>query len=170
MWSRGQVDVVWGSEIKQFPYVRPLLSELPEHTQTEVADWRGLGYTNEHLMGMFYNSKNSMPDWCDTVANAIGLKDCGFCFYKMTTCDILPAHVDHVSTYMKVFNKSRGDIWRAIVFLEEWKPGHYFEIDGQAVVNYSAGEYIIWPIDTPHAAANIGLEDRYTLQITGIKG
>jgi hypothetical protein len=51
--------------------------------------------------------------------------------------------------------------------LEDWKPGHYLEIDGVGVVNWVAGDYFMWESNVPHAAANIGIEDRYTLQITG---
>jgi hypothetical protein len=51
--------------------------------------------------------------------------------------------------------------------LEDWKSGHYLEANGEPVVNWSAGQVVEWVNDTPHMAANIGLEDRYTLQITG---
>jgi hypothetical protein len=30
-----------------------------------------------------------------------------------------------------------------------------------------AGDVVVWPYDTPHMAANMGLIPRYTLQITG---
>ena len=88
-------------------------------------------------------------------------------FYKMETLDIMPTHVDHYNTYCKVFNKERDEVRRAIVFLEDWKPGHYFEVDGRAFVNWKVGEYVLWEPDTPHAASNIGVDPRYTLQITG---
>jgi len=51
--------------------------------------------------------------------------------------------------------------------LEDWKPGHYLEVNGKPYVNWQAGDTVEWAYDTPHMAANIGLEDRYTLQITG---
>jgi hypothetical protein len=51
--------------------------------------------------------------------------------------------------------------------LEDWKPGHYLEAAGKPYVNWFAGDTLEWVYDEPHAAANIGLEDRYTLQITG---
>jgi len=35
------------------------------------------------------------------------------------------------------------------------------------VVNWHAGQVVQWVYDVPHMAANIGLADRYTLQITG---
>jgi hypothetical protein len=42
-------------------------------------------------------------------------------------------------------------------------------MDDQAIVNWRAGDFIMWQGDVPHAASNIGIEDRYTLQITGQK-
>jgi hypothetical protein len=58
-------------------------------------------------------------------------------------------------------------IRRAIVFLEDWQPGHYAEYQDVAFVNWRAGATIEWTYDTPHMAANLGLTPRYTLQITG---
>jgi hypothetical protein len=55
------------------------------------------------------------------------------------------------------------------VFLEDWQPGHIFEIDGHPLTKYKSGTMVIWQYKTPHMAANLGLTNRYTLQITGIK-
>ena len=30
------------------------------------------------------------------------------------------------------------------------------------------GDYVMWKNDVPHMAANLGRENRYTMQITGI--
>jgi hypothetical protein len=79
----------------------------------------------------------------------------------------MPTHVDHYNTYCKVFNQKHEDVRRAIVFLEDWKPGHYFEVDSTALVNWKAGEFVLWHPEVPHAASNIGVDSRYTLQITG---
>jgi len=54
-----------------------------------------------------------------------------------------------------------------LVLLEDWKSGHYLEAMNKPVVNWHAGQVVEWTYDTPHMAANIGLEPRYTLQITG---
>ena len=53
------------------------------------------------------------------------------------------------------------------MLLEDWKSGHYLEVNSRPVVDWPAGQVVEWVYDTPHSAANIGLEDRYTLQITG---
>ena len=68
----------------------------------------------------------------------------------------------------KLFRKlGEHTIKRALLLLEDWKPGHYLEVDGKPYVNWKAGDTVEWLYSTPHMAANIGLEDRYTLQITG---
>jgi kynureninase len=53
------------------------------------------------------------------------------------------------------------------VFLEDWKSGHYFEIDNVAHLNWRKGDYVLWNNDVPHFAGNFGIEPRYTMQITG---
>jgi hypothetical protein len=87
----------------------------------------------------------------------------------MTTGTVMPVHRDLYRRYIELFNLQGQEhtIRRAIVLLEDWKPGHYFEIMSHPVVNWSAGTVVQWDYDTPHMAANIGLEPRYTLQITG---
>lgn len=161
MWYRGHVDPIWDQEFKNLNYVRQPL------TQDEETQWRAAGYTNQYFTGLMYDSRNPMPDWTQSISNKIGLKNCGFVFYKMPTGVVMPTHSDHFIRYCKVFNIEKSAVWRAIVFLEDWKPGHYFEIEDEPIFKYRAGDYILWNNDAPHAASNIGLEDRYTLQITG---
>ena len=86
----------------------------------------------------------------------------------MTPGTKLPEHGDTFIRYKEIMNlKPTDDVGRAVVFLEDWKSGHYFEINETPVVNWKSGDYILWKNDTPHMAANIGKEYRYTMQITG---
>jgi hypothetical protein len=87
----------------------------------------------------------------------------------MGTGTILPTHGDLYLRYVELFNLKGQEqrIRRAIVFLEDWKPGHYFEGNNIAKVNWRAGDVVEWQYDASHLAANLGLEPRYTLQITG---
>ncbi len=82
---------------------------------------------------------------------------------------VLPAHSDTYARFRDIHHIiDPNTIWRAVIFLEPWQSGHYFEIDGQPVVNWQAGDTVVWNNDVPHLAANMGYTDRYTLQITGI--
>lgn len=159
--TKGKVPVCWQDEYKQFEYTKQPLKE------EEIKNWRSLGYYHESFSGMMYDSRNPMPEWVEHVAEQIGLKNCGFVFYKMDTLDIMPNHVDHFETYCKVFDVDRNDVYRALLFLEDWAPGQYLEVDHVALTNWKAGDYIMWQADVDHASANIGTTHRYALQITG---
>ena len=42
------------------------------------------------------------------------------------------------------------------------------KINEDPYVEWAAGETVIWQNNTQHLAANMGMTDRYTLQITGV--
>ena len=100
---------------------------------------------------------------------ARGWKDVGTSYYRMNTGTVLPTHGDLYKRYVEIFNLQGQEtrIHRAIVFLQDWRPGHYAEYEGKPFVNWSAGDVVEWCYDTEHMAANLGLDPRYTLQITG---
>jgi hypothetical protein len=99
----------------------------------------------------------------------MGWKDIGLAFYRMPTGTVMPVHSDLYKRYIELFDLAGKEqsIRRALVLMEDWKPGHYLEVNGTPYVNWQAGTTVEWQYDTPHSAANIGLQDRYTLQITG---
>jgi hypothetical protein len=150
-----------GDEFLDFDYVKQPIKE------SEVQSWRDSGYYHDSFTGAMYNSKNLMPRWVKDVGNQIGLSNCGYNFYKMSTLDIMPPHYDHFETYCRVFNIDQSKAFRAIVFLQDWKPGHYFEYDKKSFGSWDKGDYVLYSYDIEHAASNIGIEPRYTLQITG---
>ena len=103
----------------------------------------------------------------EEVIKILEWKDCGYTFYKMTTGDILPPHADHYNKYKELFHiESSDDVLRCLVFLEDKKQGHMFEVD-QYSMNWHKGGAVLWRGRVPHSAGNIGYEPRYTLQITG---
>jgi len=97
------------------------------------------------------------------------LSNKSYALSKMFPGNILPYHIDKYS-YFKSSNNldSSKRIIRAIIFLEDQKPGHILEIDGTRVNDWKAGDWVSWAGDTSHLAANLGRENRYTLQVTGI--
>jgi hypothetical protein len=161
MLKYGSVKPTWDDSYKQLEFVKQPIKE------SEITQWREQGYYNESFSGSMYSSKNPMPGWVEPIAEQIGLAKPGFVIYRMNTLDIMPVHTDHFETYMKVFGVDRERVGRALVFLEDWKSGHYFEANGSSWCTWKAGDYAVWSEEVPHAASNIGIEPRYTLQITG---
>ena len=117
------------------------------------------------------NYNETQPSWNETFISWAryqhGLQNIGCCYYRMVTNEILPVHGDDYKLYREKFKVELDDCYRILVFLEDWKSGHYFEVDGKNITDYKAGDYAIWSGDEEHMASNIGTEYRYTLQITG---
>ncbi len=162
MYKRGLIEPFWGIEHRFLNYQRE-----PFNSEEDIVRWRSQGYSQSHFTGFMYDMKNVMPKWCDKFFSLFEGTNIGLSFYKMETCNILPHHRDTYNLYKKVFNiVDNLSIYRAIIFLEDWKPGHIFEIENTSISDWKAGEYVLWQYDAEHMAANLGLEPRYTAQVT----
>jgi len=163
LYKQGLVEPFWGLEHRYLNYQREMFN-----CEEDLIKWRSQGYSQTHFTGSMYDMKNIMPDWCNRFFSIFeNSANVGLSFYRMDTCNILPHHHDTYSYYKKLFNiENNLSIWRAIIFLEDWKPGHIFEIEQEPITKWRAGEYVLWQYDSEHMAANLGLEPRYTAQIT----
>jgi hypothetical protein len=161
-----QLYPFWNNEYIQLGYINEPFNDNILQTQ-----WIAQGYANQ-FTGDMCDMRSPQPSWNQRFIDIFtgqGWKDIGTSYYRMNTGTILPTHGDLYLKYIDLFDlKDREHtIRRAIVFLEDWQPGHYAEYMDQAYVNWRAGAVIEWNYDTPHMAANLGLTPRYTLQITG---
>ncbi len=164
--SQYNLEVFWDNEFKGLDFVQE-----PFNDPESVDQWLTQGYQSK-ICGDLSDMRHRLPSWNHRFIeyyDDLGWKDIGCAYYRMTTGTVMPVHGDLYRRYIELFNLQGQEhtIQRAIVFLEDWKSGHYFEIMGHPVVNWSAGTVVQWNYDAPHMAANIGLEPRYTLQITG---
>ena len=147
---------------KNFPYNDPTMPLI----------WKTWGYDVTKLTGDMYDMKNPHPEWFDmsVYEKILGWKHLSWSFYRMRTMTVLPEHVDTYNRFKILHPEhTKHTIMRAIVFLEKWRPGHVLTLGNKQVEQWNAGDFVTWEDDTPHLAANIGLEDRYTLQLTGYK-
>lgn len=162
MFYQGKIEPFWKDLHRYLDYQRE-----PFNCDTDIDLWRKQGYSQEYFTGVMYDMKRSLADWIDPFFSVFEGKNIGVSFYRMDTCNILPYHRDTYKYYRTLFNiKDLSIIRRAVIFLEDWKPGHIFEIENIPITNWKAGEWVLWENDSPHMAANLGLEPRYTAQIT----
>jgi len=160
--EKGHLSKFWNDDFKKLNFVKQPIMD------SEIEQWQSAGYSNAtSFSGSMYDSSNPMPEWVSNLETKFGMYNETYTFYRMDTLDIMPVHSDHYNTYCRIHNTSPDKVERVILMLEDWKPGHYFELDGIGYVNWKAGDWFKWRSDTPHAASNIGTEPRYTLQITG---
>lgn len=159
----GHVGRFWNDDYKNLSFVKQPV------TDEEIKTWQDMGYDYiKSFTGSMYDSTNPMPDWISTLERMFGMYNQTYTFYRMETLEIMPVHSDHYRTYSRLNNVSSDKVCRVVMMLEDWKPGHYFELDGIGYVNWKAGDYFMWRGDVAHAASNIGVEPRYTLQVTGM--
>ena len=156
----------WDDEFKQLEYINE-----PFNDDENTRAWIAMGFPGK-FTGDMCDMRSPQPSWNDKIIScfeADGWKDVCTSYYRMMPGTILPTHKDLYLKYIELFNLQgqEHNIRRAVVFLEDWASGHYFEINGEPFLNWRAGDFVEWRYDAPHMAANIGLTPRYTLQITG---
>lgn len=136
----------------------------------DVREWRDLGYSHRYFTGEMYDMRNPIPSWFDLqyYEDLLGWKHLSWSFYKMTPGVILPTHVDIFTRFKQLYDPAPGSIRRALILLEDWQSGHFLDLGATVMHRWRAGEYAWWTEDVPHTAANCGVTDRYTLQLTGI--
>lgn len=161
-----QIDPIWDDSYKLLEYVVE-----PFNNPADANYWLELGYANK-FTGAMCDMRNPQPEWNNDIVKIfqnLGWKDIGTSYYRMDSGTILPVHQDAYHRYIKLFNLQGKEtsIRRAIIFLEDWASGHYLEVNNIPIVDWKKGFCVIWQYDLPHMAANLGLDLRYTLQITG---
>jgi len=160
------LEVFWDDEYRCLDYVNEPFNDIKNTQQ-----WIQQGYSDK-FTGDMCDMRGRQPSWNQRFVNiftGMGWQDIGTSYYRMNTGTVLPTHSDLYTKYINLFDLQEREncIRRAIVFLEDWSSGHYFEAMGVPCTNWTAGQVVEWTYDTPHMAANIGLAPRYTLQITG---
>ena len=170
VWGKGHIEPFWTDAYKHLNYAKESFNN-----PVDLERWRDEGYSHRDdlFTGYLCDMRQPQPGWNDLLiewfANHFDVTDIGTSYYCMTTGTILPVHSDTYAKYCSLFGCDVKDIVRALVMPEDWCSGHYLEINGTAVNSWRAGDFFWWIGDTPHMAANIGIKDRYTIQLTGHK-
>ena len=124
---------------------------------------------NPALLGEMFADMDNDGSYNFDYLNTQRWHNMAWCFYRLGPGSVVPLHADHFINYMKYYQiQDKSKIARMLVFLEDWKPGHYFEADGQSFTQWKSMDYVMWSHDTPHLGGNMGNQTRYTVQITGI--
>jgi hypothetical protein len=156
----------WDDEYKSLDYINE-----PFNDNENTRHWIDLGFPSK-FTGDMCDMRSPQPKWNTgfiDIFKEMGWKDVCTSYYRMMPGTILPTHQDLYLKYIDLFNLQGQEhtINRAVVFLEDWTPGHYAEYSDEPFTKWSAGATVEWAYDAPHMAANMGFAPRYTLQITG---
>lgn len=165
---RGTTPIVWNmEEVARLDYFHE-----PFNDKDTTERWQKI-YNRDFSIGAQADYRSAQPT-CqvligeDLARQGIRLSHIGFSWYRMLPGDIIPEHGDTYASYARYHQVDAASVVRILVLLENWQPGHLLEVDGDAIVAYPAGTWVMWRANTLHMAGNIGHTPRYTLQITGI--
>ena len=80
---------------------------------------------------------------------------------------ILPWHMDRFYMLRRLYPDDKRPIWRFLIFLEDWKQGHFLQVKDSVLHHWRRGDVVVWQPGTEHLAANVGLEKKWTCNVTG---
>jgi hypothetical protein len=161
-----KIPKFWDDEYTKLTYINEDFND-----DENVQRWLEMGFPNK-FTGDMADMRGKQPSWNHgfiEIFKELGWKDIGTSYYRMMPGSVLPTHKDLYKKYIGIHHLQGQEtsIRRAVVFLEDWQSGHYAEYEGRPFTNWQAGAAVEWQYDAPHLAANMGVEPRYTLQITG---
>ena len=164
-WIKGHIDPFWNNEHRDLDY-----KNEPFNNSADINKWKGMGFTHTKYTGDMYDMRNPIPKWFDIerIKLMFNFDHISWSFYRMRTGVVLPEHIDTFNRFKELYDCKDKTIVRALIMLEDWKQGHYLDLDGLNMDTWKAGDYVVWEENVPHTAANIGKQDRYTLQLTGL--
>jgi len=165
-WAKGRILRIW-----DMADVIDLKWQTVHHRDAVLnQELAALGHSYDSMVIDICQQDQALPHWCHDIASSMNLNQPAAALHRMRPGKYLPLHSDLYGAYKHINQITTQSITRIIVFLEQHKPGHMLDRDGDVVCNWSAGDWVSWTDDTIHAAYNMGSEDRYTLQITGHNG
>lgn len=165
------------TQVTSFTFTR-LIDAVQSGSQSEDENYRQraeqfqtLGRYNSHNTSYFQQFGEDLPTIASAVAKLSGLLEPTVSAIRQPPGNIIPWHQDLYYQLKKRLGAERfqnTSIWRYLVFLEDHKPGHLFQVENTPFVQWKAGDVVTFRPNAHHLSANAGIEDKFTMQITGL--
>lgn len=146
------------------------MKQWGELTRLDHINWgySDIGYASAAVMD------NEWPVELNNLANSLGFEEPPLQkVLKQSPGQMFPLHID-VYQDLRTEEQQQGpdmtfdpEIRRVFIALNDWEPGHYYQIGNSVWHNWKAGDAVTFRWGVPHSTANSGNTDRYTLILTG---
>ena len=80
---------------------------------------------------------------------------------------VIPLHNDTFFQIKKRYPDRKETMVRANIFCENWKHGHFLQYNSTVDSIWKQGQGHMWDSQVLHIGANVGMENKYTLQVSG---
>lgn len=106
-------------------------------------------------------------DWEKEIIDQLPLEHATATVTRQDPGQILPWHQDRFFFLKQQYPADTRPIWRFLLFLQDWKMGHVLQINDSMLHHWNRGDVVVFQPNTMHVSANIGLEIKWTCNITG---
>lgn len=80
---------------------------------------------------------------------------------------VIPLHRDTFYQISQRYPERNEVKVRANIYLEDWRLGHFIQYNDEVSTHWRQGEGFLWDSEILHLGANAGMQDKYTLQVSG---
>lgn len=177
----GNIDLPWNDvekDLKSYADEQTMNWSIIEndmqHTYSdnskEIQDeYRIYGYTKHNTKS--WKTTNFEPKitlaWEHLIAKQLPLDHAVVAIHRQDPGQVLPWHFDRFWMLKRLHPSETRPIYRFLMFMEDWKIGHILQIGNTILPNWKKGDVIVWHPGTLHLSANVGLEKKWTCNITG---
>ena len=102
----------------------------------------------------------------EAIGNSLGMDVVTLSSILQPPGSTVPWHHDQFFLLKKKF-PDRPQPVRALMMLEDWKIGHFIQLDDHVFHHWKAGDGYIIDEELRHLGTNAGMQDKYTLQVSG---
>ena len=126
----------------------------------------------DHLDRNFYNhgyilqSFNEELKNSDKFKNALEVENGSVSWTCILPNSILPSHKDTFYTLRQEFNIDLDQCFRFLIFLEDWKFGHYVGFENINITHWKAGDVWIFDGTEMHFGVNASNENFHSCQVS----
>jgi hypothetical protein len=81
--------------------------------------------------------------------------------------NVVPLHRDTFYQINQRYPDRKELKVRANIYLEDWKLGHFVQYCNEISTHWTVGQGFLWDSSILHLSANAGMQNKYTMQISG---
>jgi len=151
--------------------LNPIVKGNEYHDELEkiTSEYTKYGYT-EHNTKIWKTTEKEPKltfGWEQTILDQLPLDQGIATVTRQDPGQILPWHMDRFFMLRRLNPSDIRPIWRFLLFLEDWKMGHFLQVNNSMLTHWKQGDVYVWQPGTPHVSANVGFEIKWTCNITG---
>ena len=138
-------------------------------TKEKLDNLKKLGY-NPYNTRHWIKSEKDHTDvkWEKEIADKLPLQLYTTNLILQPPGNIIPCHKDYFKDFKKKYPSESYYIIRYIIFTKDWQTGHLLQAGNSFITHWKAGDVITWYPDRLHLSANVGSENKWTFNVTGI--